>query len=252
MYLVPGKTILLAFKIALQLWQCWSLSPRLPLQEPVLCMTFFKVSLSHIHISERSLGSASAASDWMAGPGVVYIFTAYGIRRSVGAGSQYRSYFPSNYPLLRNPLISLHYLPRFPYPQVYYAPTWFTSHSLWIHWDVCPASSLLPELVRWCSYTKLGCYISLLLICRDIISDSTAMKHLINVAHVRTRVQDGPVAKIGPKSQSAPYIVIIFCNPQIKFVIYHQWLPSALTHCISHYKQADIALNPREMKDPGW
>lgn len=73
-------------------------------------MTFFKVSLSHIHISERSLGSASAASDWMAGPGVVYIFTAYGIRRSVGAGSQYRSYFPSNYPLLRNPLISLHYL----------------------------------------------------------------------------------------------------------------------------------------------
>jgi hypothetical protein len=38
-------------------------------------MTFFKVSLSHIHISERSLGSASAASDWMAGPGVVYIFT---------------------------------------------------------------------------------------------------------------------------------------------------------------------------------
>lgn len=68
-------------------------------------------------------GSASAASDWMAGPGVVYIFTAYGIRRSVGAGSQYRSYFPSNYPLLRNPLISLHYLPRFPYPQVYYAPT---------------------------------------------------------------------------------------------------------------------------------
>lgn len=80
----------------------------------------------------------------------------------------------------------------------------------------------MPELVRWCSYTKLGCYISLLLICRDIISDSTAMKHLINVAHVRTRVQDGPVAKIGPKPQSAPYIVIIFCNPQIKFVIYHQ------------------------------
>lgn len=64
-------------------------------------------------------GSASAASDWMAGPGVVYIFTAYGIRRSVGAGSQYRSYFPSNYPLLRNPLISLHYLPRFPYPRRY-------------------------------------------------------------------------------------------------------------------------------------